>query len=192
MNPTAPSGTPHEKRMLQERLESSSAGRVVISLFLLVTLVSLAFWNMPQSELKKRALTPLRPYVNATGLDQTWGVFAPPPRQVVVFQARIAYEDGTQRIWLLPRGGALLDAYWDYRWRKYAEWARNDDRRYTWEPTAAWIARHEKAQGRRPVTVQLSRSVTQLRPPGTKPSSEKPRTVDYYLYPVTPDSPEAP
>ena len=171
---------------MQERLESTGVGQVLISAFLLLTVASLVFWNMPQSELKKEALTPLRPFVNATGLDQNWGVFAPPPRQSVVLEARIAYEDGTPRSWFLPRGGPLVDAYWDYRWRKYAEWARNDNRRYLWEPTAAWIARHERAQGRRPVTVVLSRKVTELRPPGAGPSRERPRTFDYFVYPVAP------
>ena len=181
-----------EKPTLQERLEASVVGRVVISLFVLFTVVGLVVWNMAPSELRKQALRTFRPYVNATGLDQNWGVFAPPPRQLVVLEARIAYEDGTHRAWTLPRGAPLLDAYWDYRWRKYTEWARNDNRRFLWEPTAAWIARHERAQGRRPVTVVLSRRVTPLRPPGPGPSREKTQIVDYYLYPVAPPSPDLP
>lgn len=178
-----------QKATAQQRLEASVAGRILISLFVLVTVVSLVLWAMPPSELKKQALKPLRPYVNATGLDQNWGVFAPPPRQLIVLQARIAYEDGTQRTWFLPRGGPLLDAYWDYRWRKYAEWARNDNRRYLWEPTAAWVARHERAQGRRPVSIALSRVITPLRPPGAGPSAEPPKTSDYYVYPVASPGP---
>lgn len=192
MNRAVPGEPPAQKPSVQERLESSTAGRVVISLFLLITVISLVVWNLPQSELKKQGLKPVRPYVNATGLDQNWGVFAPPPRQLVVLEARIAYEDGVQRTWSLPRGGPVLDAYWDYRWRKYTEWARNDNRRYLWEPTAAWIARHERAQGRRPVTVVLSRRVTQLRPPGAGPSQEGPKTFDYYVYPVASPGPGVP
>ncbi len=183
---------PAQRRTLQERLESTTAGQVLISLFVLITVAGLVFWNMPQSELRKQALRPLKPYVNATGLDQSWGVFAPPPRRLVILQARIAYDDGTHRTWFLPRGGPVLDAYWDYRWRKYAEWARDDKRRFLWEPTAAWVARHERDQGRRPVSVVLSRKVTDLRPPGAGPSEEPPKSFDYYVYPVTSPSASVP
>ena len=125
--------------------------------------------------------------MNGVGLDQNWGVFAPnPPRDLVVLQVRIAYRDGSQRTWLLPRGDRVLDPYWDYRWRKYAEWVPDDNRKALWEPTARWVARQEQAEGRRPVTVTLARKVTRLNPPGTHPLDGEPKTTDFYTYSVTP------
>ena len=64
---------------MQERLESSAVGRAVISAFAVVTVVALALWNLPDSEIKRKALTVVRPYVTALGLEQNWGVFAPDP-----------------------------------------------------------------------------------------------------------------
>ena len=54
---------------MQERLESSRAGRALISIFLLVTVLALVAWNFPQSELRSQALRPLQPIVRATVLD---------------------------------------------------------------------------------------------------------------------------
>ena len=80
----------------------------------------------------------------------------------------------------------MLDPYWDYRWRKYAEWVPDDNRKTLWEPTARWVVRHEQAEGRRPVTVTLARKVTRLNPPGTHPLVKEPKTTDFYTYSVTP------
>ncbi len=46
---------------MQERLESSAAGRALISVFLVVTVLAVAFWNLPPSELKRQGLRPLAP-----------------------------------------------------------------------------------------------------------------------------------
>jgi hypothetical protein len=65
---------------VQQRLESSRAGRAAISVFILVTIASVVVWNLPSSALKEEALRVTGPYVRATGLNQNWGVFSPNPR----------------------------------------------------------------------------------------------------------------
>ena len=172
---------------MQERVESTRSGRVLISVFVALTVFSLFVWNMPQSELKKRLLTGVGPYVSALGLDQGWGVFSPnPPRQAAVLEARISYEDGSRRTWQPPRGGPVLDAYWDYRWAKHGELVAGEHHRKLWRPTAEWVFRQERRHGRRPVAVTLSRKVTELLPPGSSASEEQPQAYDFYTYSPAP------
>ena len=168
---------------MQERLESSSAGRVVISAFLLVTVLAVVVWNLPASELRRQALRPLEPYVRATGLDQNWGVFAPDPRrQSVDLLARVTYADGTRGTWRVPRGNDIVGAYWDYHWLKWMEWTISDANNHLWEPAAAFIAREERARGREPVQIELVRRWSDLAPPGARPRSSPWQEATFYSY----------
>jgi hypothetical protein len=175
------------KLNLQERLETSAAGRAAISVFIAATVASVVAWNLPESELKRDALEVARPYVLATGLNQNWGVFAPDPRrQSLEVVADVRYADGARETLTLPRGGRVLGGYWDYRWRKWMEGARTDEHDDLWEPTAAWFARRAAADGRRPVSVTLVRRWRDNLPPGfgSGPAQE----YAYYTYEVPPDS----
>jgi hypothetical protein len=169
--------------VVQERLESSVGGRVLVSVFVVVILAAVIAWNLPQSELSRQAQFRLRPVVNGAGLDQTWAVFAPdPPRQELELEARIVYEDGTERTWRVPTGDPVVGGYRDYRWLKWAEWVANGSNVALLQPAAAWIARQEQRAGRRPVSVSLIRQVYDL-PIGKDRAS--PRPVEFYTYPVT-------
>jgi hypothetical protein len=152
---------------VQERFESTLAGRVAISVFLIVTLVALVFWNLPDSEIKRKSLMIVRPYITATSIDQNWGVFAPDPRrQTIDLVARVRFADGTEEILGIPRGNDLIGGYWDYRWWKWVEWARSDAHRVLWQPAALWFASRARTNGRRPVQVTLIRRWYDLMPPG--------------------------
>ena len=155
---------------MQERFESTSIGRAVISVFLLFTIIALIFWNLPDSELKERSLRVVRPYVNATGLNQNWGVFAPNPRRVTWdVYARVEFADGGETIWHVPRGDAVIGSYWDYRWRKWYElWV--SDREELRPAAAAYVARLHRDDDRRPVSVTLVRRTSQNLPPGPGPA----------------------
>jgi len=63
-----------------ERLESSDTGRVVLSALILVLLISLVAYAIPDSAPKRALLRPGLPLLSATGLGQGWGMFAPEPR----------------------------------------------------------------------------------------------------------------
>jgi hypothetical protein len=175
---------------VQERLESSVAGRILLSILIVVLLVAVVVWNLPDSDLGRRSQFRLKPVVNAAGLDQTWAVFAPdPPRQEFELEARIAYVDGTERVWRVPTGNPVLGAYRDYRWLKWAEWMTGGTQVQLMKPAAVWIAREERLAGRRPVSVTLLRQVSDL-PIGREKGP--PRATELYVYRVGDDDAGAP
>jgi hypothetical protein len=174
---------------VQERLESSAAGRIAISVFLAFTIFSVAVWNLPTSEVKQKSLKVVRPYITLTSLDQNWGVFAPDPRRISIdLVARVRYADGGGETLPLPRGNDVYGAYWDYRWWKWAEWIRQDAQRQLWKPAALWFARKAAAGGRQPIEVVLVRRWYDLRPPGPGPSRGPWQEYAFYTLSLTPSS----
>jgi len=168
--------------MVQQRFESSVVGRVVLSLGILVILGAVFTWNLPQSQLTTDTQPPFQRVMFSTGLDQNWSVFAPdPPQSEVEFQARIAYDDATERTWEVPTGGALFGAFWDYRWLKWGEIVSAGIDARLWLPAAKWIARQETDAGRRPASVTLVRLIVPHRIGGP---DGPPTSVDFYVYPV--------
>ena len=110
------------KLEVQERLESGPLGRAVISGFLLVTLTCLVALNLPQSRLRQTLDQVEAPYSQALGIDQSWSLFAPDPRTVIVEPgARVMFADGSTALWPgVPVGGPGLDEYRTSRWQKWA------------------------------------------------------------------------
>lgn len=141
----------------QERLESSRAGRRLLSVLLVATVSAVTLWNLPESEIQATTGPVLRPIVNATGLDQRWNLFAPnPPRRTFQTLARIEYADGAKALWQPPRND---------RWRKWLGAIRSERSRRLWEPTAVWIAGHHDSGGRQVVRVELINRSRDLQPP---------------------------
>ena len=87
--------------------------QTLVSAFLIVLLFCVVVAAMPPSSLERTLARPARPFLEATGLDQSWGVFAPNPRREVIdMRVRILYPDGRAETWRPPKG---------YRWRKLME-----------------------------------------------------------------------
>jgi hypothetical protein len=152
-----------------DRFESTRAGRALISAFLLVTLAAVTLANLPDSQVRRTLLRVGQPYLNATGLDQSWGVFAPDGRRFVVdLVAHVRYEDGTTAQWSPPQGGPFLATYWDYRWRKWAEnlMTLGEVGGVIRTPAAMWIAREMTGPGKSPRHVTLTTRFYDLYPPG--------------------------
>lgn len=171
-NPPAPS--------LQERLETTTAGRRVLSAVLVLSLAAIAAWNLPSSALREATLPVVEPYVRTVGLDQTWNLFAPdPPRATFEVLARIEYADGSSGTWHPPRND---------RWRKWLGAARLDSNMSLWIPTAAWIAGHHDHGGRRPVTVTLVRRGRELPPPGSGGAEAEWQELPFFTYRVPGES----
>jgi hypothetical protein len=172
---------------LQERLEGSGFGRALISAFLLVTVASLVAVNLPDSKLSRKLLRVDGAYLNATGLDQTWGVFAPDPRRASIdLYARVHYANGSTQTWRMPSGGALIGSYWDYHWQKWLEFVVDDNHADLWKPAAEFIAGDRDRPGRRPVRVTLVRLTSFNRPPGHHPDHDPRVASAYYSLSITP------
>ena len=156
---------------MQQRLESTSGGRLAISVFVLFTVFSVVVWNLPTSEVKTKALKVVRPYITLTSLEQNWGVFSPDPRSISIdLVARVRSADGTEVTLHVPRGNDVYGAYWDYRWWKWVEWIRQDEQDHLWKPAALWFARKAASEGKQPTRVTLVRRWYELLPPGPGPS----------------------
>jgi len=155
---------------MQSRLESSAAGRVLISGVVSCILVAVLVPNMPNSQLRSELMRYVAPIVRVTGLTQEWGVFAPPRSISLYVEGRIDYADGTTGTVALPtRPG--IEAYADYRWQKLGERLRLDVNARLWAPYARLLADRALAEGRSPVRVALVRRWAVSRPPG--PGSER-------------------
>jgi hypothetical protein len=172
---------------LQARAEASDFGRGIISAFLLVTVGLILAANLPASPLRAKLLGPGQAYLNAHGLDQSWAIFAPEPRQAAIdLRAVVRYDDGSTRTWRIPNDDPIVGTYRDYRWRKWLENVIADANPQLWRPAAIWIAAHEARPGRRAVQVTLTRRSATLEPPGQSPSRLPWQEKLYYTLDILP------
>jgi predicted DCC family thiol-disulfide oxidoreductase YuxK len=169
---------------LQQRLEESAFGRGVLSTLIAVTLIAIIAVNLPESKLRRELMRPGQPYLNALGLDQSWALFAPDPRRVVIdVTAAVRYDDGQAASWHFPRDGALIGTYRDYRWRKWAENLINPlNGAAMWRSAALWAAARSSRPGHAVASVALVEQFAPLEPPGVEPSTgPSQRRVVYVL-----------
>jgi hypothetical protein len=173
---------------LQQRLESSRAGRLLISAFLAATLAGTLVANMPAGDLQREASKVTNPYMVAAGLDQSWTMFSPFPRtQILELEARVRYADGSVGVWRPPSDGALFGSYRDSRWRKFAEHAvlrepgSADGWPALWEPLARHVARTQQGGTAPVVSVTLVKRFADNLPPGQAGPGRTPfREQPYY------------
>jgi hypothetical protein len=153
---------------LQERFESSDFGRIAISALLIATILGIVVWNLPGGVLQARLIPVARPYFQAAGLDQGWGVFAPDPRETTNdFYARLDYPDGTETTWRYPLGNPEVATYRTFRWQKWSEHVAIDVRSLL-PPAAQWLVRTQVLRGQHPIEVALVQRWATTPPPGNK------------------------
>lgn len=164
-----PQGDPPRPVALWLRVERSTVGQAAITFLVFVLVFVLFFWNVPDSGLREAGLDVARPLGNITGLDQNWRVFAPNPRRVALdLYATIEYADGEVVRWSVPdESEPFLSPYRTYRWRKWMEHVRLDDKQGLWRPAAEWLARKYTVDDREPVRVSLTRRWYDLPAPGS-------------------------
>jgi hypothetical protein len=161
---------------IQQRIEQNALGRAAISVFLVVTLIAIVVVNLPESVLRRRLIGPVQPYLNATGLDQNWALFAPEPRRSILdLDAVVHYDDGSTAVWRFPHQNAVIGQYRDYRWRKWAENAVNGtaNRGVLLPPAALYAAAEMQRSGRRITSVAVRSHVALLNPPGKQPRAQR-------------------
>jgi len=162
-----------------ERLETSKAGQLLLSVLMAVIVASLVLWNLPPGRPHDRARTVVGPVVQALGLEQDWALFAPEPRAfgVGVF-ATVTHRDGRVEVWRPPQHGLVISPYRTYRWQKYVERLRADDFAGLWDPTARWVARQA---GDDVVKVVLTRTFRDVAVPGTGKARPAAGRFDFYV-----------
>ncbi|MGQ0480216.1 MAG: hypothetical protein ACT4O0_04180 [Pseudonocardia sp.] len=165
---------------MQAKLENSVAGRALITVLLLVTLAAMAVPNLPESRTRSALMPVAKPYLNATGLNQSWGVFSPNPRNLSIYvDGQVESADGTITTWTTPHS-VWLGAYRDYRWHKFSEYLRLDEHDELWQPFAAYLGDHVRAQGHDPVRTTLTRRWSMSLPPGPGPDREPQQAFTYF------------
>jgi hypothetical protein len=171
---------------LQERVEHSVAGRIVISLFILLTLVTVLTANLPTSRLQHLLLSADHPYLYATGLDQNWGVFSPEPRRETIhISAVVTFADGSRTTWRVKKEDPLVGEYRDYRWLKWSEFVVSPAYEELWKPAALYVARRVATRAHRPVKVELENHYWALQPPGHIPDHPFVQQRRIYTTPIT-------
>ncbi len=151
------------------RFERSVAGRVLISIAVVVVIVAVVVLNMPDSQLRSDASRYTLPVVNATGLNQNWAIFSDPRTISAYVDGRIDFSDGPSSVVPISTSD-WLGAYADYRWQKYEEVIRADSGRPYWHDYAEYLAANARKSGRVPVRVTIFRLYADTLPPGPGPS----------------------
>jgi hypothetical protein len=163
---------------LQQRVEESHAGRVAISVLVLVILITGVVWNLPDSPLRRSLSPALRPVAMGTGLSQQWALFAPSPnRRLETLEVRVAMADGTERIWTVRPGervvGSLAWMHWVHLMRRAVV-----------EPAirpqiSHWVVREVTTPAERPVGVQMIMKTQNLSKPSENTGSATATKVLY-------------
>lgn len=140
----------------------------------LVLLLEAATHLPPGSPLADAVAEPAQSISVALTTEQSWGVFAPEPRQVSRFlSARVVYADGATATWEVPEGDPFVGQLRFYRWRKWMEYVVVDEHRNLWEPTARWVARTHQREGTEVVRVGLVRRFRENVPGQAAPEYEE-------------------
>lgn len=152
---------------VQERVERTSAGQGLISGLIVTIVVTGVVWNLPASAIKRQAMTVISPIGSATGLGQTWDVFAPnPPRQGDYLSVVVTFADGHEKTWTMPAGDPVVSHYSTERWHKLREFLMKTP---SLRPTfARWVAREVAGPDGGAVRVRIVVRIVSFPPPGSK------------------------
>jgi hypothetical protein len=165
--------------------EVSRRRRIVITIFVVITVGAVFAQNMPDSTIKEGLVAAARPYLNVTGLDQSWSIFSPNPRaRSVYILARIERVDGSVALRPMPTDIGPA-SYWEYRWRKYGERLSASNGRELRRPYAEWVVSQDRSEGGEPVRVTLVRRTSRNLPPDLQADALPFVDEDFYSAPVS-------
>jgi hypothetical protein len=171
----------------QERFERGRVGRVLISVFAIVMILTILTANLPPSRLQTLLFRADHPFLNAVYMAQNWGVFAPNPRQQTVdVSALVTFADGSQATWRIPARNPVVGEYIDYRWRKWEEWVVSPTYAFLDRPAAIYVARRLATPEKQPVSVTLVDRFQAIIPPGESSLPVHPQDDSFYTTKITP------
>ena len=167
-----------------ERFERSGVGRTLLTLLIALLLLLELGTHLPaDSAVNQKFGRNAAQYIRLLGSEQSWGVFAPNPRDSSLqMEGRVTFADGSTAIWTLPHGPVVGGNLRYYRWRKWLERARSDDLASLWDPTARWIASLYEDEASPVVRVELVRRFHKDLVEGPQPPYEE---FTYYTLDLT-------
>lgn len=131
--------------------------------------------------------SPMKYYLQSTGLWQYWDMFSPNPANTDVWMdAVVTYEDGAQFQYRYPRMKDLPihEKYIKERYRKFVENAHLDKNSYKWPPIAQRVAYLSyRGDDNLPLMVELRRHFKVIEAPGEEQPAEH-STYSFYYYMV--------
>jgi hypothetical protein len=96
----------------------SRVREVATSALIVVVLMTAVLSALPGSTIKKAVAPVLFPVARVTGLDQSWGMFAPnPPKANSAIEVHVIMSNGTDRVWRPFDDPSLRKM----QWRKFKE-----------------------------------------------------------------------
>lgn len=107
---------------LPQMPEESVVGRALISVGVAATVFAILVVNMPDSHMRAGLRPVVAPYLRTTGLDQNWGVFAPPRTISAYVEGRVPDSDGQVSVVTVasPPGVQAYADLWGARSRAWA------------------------------------------------------------------------
>lgn len=124
----------------------------------------------------------IQPYVLASGIWQSWDMFAPNPASADLWcSAEVEMADGSIQTVEYPRmkNLSLPAKYFKERYRKFFERTSGDDYHLFWPAFAAQMAKRAKSDpSNPPVKVRLFRHWRMIKPPG----QPQPTTYERYRF----------
>jgi hypothetical protein len=143
-------------------LDWSRLRRRLVSAFVAFNIVAIVCWSLPGPKVLLDGINAVTgPYVRCIGLWQSWKMFAPDPRSVLVrVDATVTLFDGTERTWRFvpPAESGILQRLRRQRLRKWAnDHVRVNVKRGLWAPAARFAARQFDDRENPPLSVKLHR-----------------------------------
>jgi hypothetical protein len=133
--------------------------RVLINLFLGFHILAIICWCVPLDlPLLASSKELIRPYFQWSGLFQSWNTFAPSPWRLNSYvEARLIYQDGSEKTWSFPRMEqlGLAQRYREERYRKFVEVLQDDANDALWPDVARRIAQLNSTPAQPVKTVML-------------------------------------
>lgn len=153
---------------LQQRFEESRAGKVVISVLVVVIVAVGVTWNLPDSPIKQALLPVAKPVAVPAGLDQGWAMYAPnPSRRIDTVEVQVAMADGEKRVWTMQPGAKGISEFgWD-RWMVLRYSAVLDATAR--QELARWVVREVTEPNERAVGVSMVLRTETLQAPDEPP-----------------------
>jgi hypothetical protein len=175
---------------VRENKQSTELLQGAISVFILFHLIAILCWTVPTNVfLVMDARELVSPYMQWTGLVQSWDTFAPNPKSVNEYiKAVVITQDRHMRVWTFPRMEqlSLNERYRKERYRKFAENLVVANNAVLLPDVARRLARMYKSPGDPPDEVLLVQFSTPITPPVTQSVTHStgkdsaPRPVVFY------------